>query len=114
MRRVRRAFDYVVVGGGTSGCLLANRLARDRATSVLLLEAGGSDKKAVIRIPVGYLACIGNPVTDCMDPMLHCASACGLTDSAATQTATVCSQRLGCTGANSRSARACACLARPH
>ncbi|MEP9387717.1 GMC family oxidoreductase [Mesorhizobium sp. KR9-304] len=59
-----RDFDYIIVGGGTAGCLLANRLSRDRATRVLLLEAGGKDNYPWIHIPVGYLYCIGNPRTD--------------------------------------------------
>ena len=57
-------FDYIVIGGGTSGCLLANRLSADSNTSVLLLEAGGKDDWIWIHIPVGYLYCIGNPRTD--------------------------------------------------
>ncbi len=58
------AFDYIVVGGGTAGCVLANRLSQDRDVSVLLLEAGGKDDWIWIHIPVGYLYCIGNPRTD--------------------------------------------------
>jgi len=57
-------FDYVIVGGGTAGCVLANRLSADPDVTVLLLEAGGSDDWIWIRIPVGYLYCIGNPRTD--------------------------------------------------
>jgi choline dehydrogenase len=57
-------FDYVIAGGGTAGCLLANRLSADPATSVLLLEAGGQADWIWIHIPVGYLYCIGNPRTD--------------------------------------------------
>ena len=57
-------FDYVVVGAGTAGCLLANRLSADPKCSVLLLEAGGLDNYPWIHIPVGYLYCIGNPRTD--------------------------------------------------
>jgi choline dehydrogenase len=57
-------FDYVIVGGGTAGCVLANRLSRDPDVSVLLLEAGGSDNMLLIHVPVGYLHCIGNPRTD--------------------------------------------------
>jgi choline dehydrogenase len=60
------AFDIVVVGAGTAGCLLANRLSADPACRVLLLEAGGRDNYAWIHIPVGYLYCIGNPRTDWM------------------------------------------------
>ncbi len=58
------SFDYVVVGAGTAGCLLANRLSADPHKSVLLLEAGGDDNYHWIHIPVGYLYCIGNPRTD--------------------------------------------------
>ena len=57
-------WDYVVVGAGTAGCLLANRLSADPAARVLLLEAGGRDDYYWIHIPVGYLYCIGNPRTD--------------------------------------------------
>ncbi|HEY2030387.1 MAG TPA: GMC family oxidoreductase N-terminal domain-containing protein [Myxococcales bacterium] len=58
------SFDYVIVGGGTAGCVLANRLTSDPKISVLMLEAGGVDKGIWVRIPVGYLFCIGNPKTD--------------------------------------------------
>ena len=57
-------YDYVIVGGGTAGCLLANRLSADARNTVLLLEAGGKDDWIWIHIPVGYLYCIGNPRTD--------------------------------------------------
>jgi choline dehydrogenase len=57
-------FDYVIVGAGSAGCLLANRLSRDPATKVLLLEAGGKDDYFWIDIPVGYLYTIANPRTD--------------------------------------------------
>ncbi|WP_353153745.1 GMC family oxidoreductase N-terminal domain-containing protein [Pollutimonas bauzanensis] len=57
-------FDYVIVGAGSAGCLLANRLSANPAHKVLLLEAGGRDNWRWIHIPVGYLYCIGNPRTD--------------------------------------------------
>ncbi len=57
-------FDHVIVGAGTAGCLLANRLSADPSRRVLLLEAGGQDDYLWIHIPVGYLYCIGNPRTD--------------------------------------------------
>lgn len=61
-----QGFDYVVIGAGTAGCLLANRLSADPSVRVLLLEAGGQDNYLWIHIPVGYLYCIGNPRTDWM------------------------------------------------
>src|SRR5574341_750171 len=57
-------FDYVIVGAGTAGCLLANRLSADPDVTVLLLEAGGRDDFLWIHIPVGYLYCMNNPRTD--------------------------------------------------
>ncbi|OZB15534.1 MAG: choline dehydrogenase [Marinobacter sp. 34-60-7] len=57
-------FDYIIVGAGSAGCLLANRLSANPANRVLLIEAGGRDTYHWIHIPVGYLYCIDNPRTD--------------------------------------------------
>ncbi len=59
-------FDYIIIGAGTAGCLLANRLSADATKRVLLIEAGRKDDYHWIHIPVGYLYCIGNPRTDWM------------------------------------------------
>ncbi|TXT38980.1 MAG: choline dehydrogenase [Comamonadaceae bacterium] len=58
------SFDYIIIGAGTAGCLLANRLSADASKRVLLIEAGRKDDYHWIHIPVGYLYCIGNPRTD--------------------------------------------------
>ncbi len=58
------AFDYVIVGAGSAGCVLANRLSADPTVSVLLLEAGGKDNWLWFHVPVGYLYCFGNPRAD--------------------------------------------------
>ena len=58
------SFDYVIVGAGPAGCVLANRLSEDRRNRVLLLEAGGKDNYFWIKVPVGYLYTQNNPRTD--------------------------------------------------
>ncbi|MGC4398046.1 GMC family oxidoreductase [Hydrogenophaga crocea] len=57
-------FDHIVIGAGTAGSLMANRLSADKTKRVLLIEAGRKDDYHWIHIPVGYLYCIGNPRTD--------------------------------------------------
>ena len=59
-------YDYIIVGAGSAGCLLANRLSADPRMRVLLLEAGGRDNWIWFHIPVGYLFAIGNPRADWM------------------------------------------------
>ena len=61
---LEEGFDYIVVGAGTAGCVLANRLSKDPSRRVLLVEAGGKDDYFWIDIPVGYLYTINNPRTD--------------------------------------------------
>ncbi|UVH57067.1 GMC family oxidoreductase N-terminal domain-containing protein [Variovorax paradoxus] len=64
MRDNDNTFDYIIIGAGTAGSLMANRLSADKSKRVLLIEAGRKDDYHWIHIPVGYLYCIGNPRTD--------------------------------------------------
>ena len=65
-KRLEGEFDYIVVGAGTAGCIMANRLSADPKNRVLILEAGGNDNWIWFHIPVGYLFAIGNPRSDWM------------------------------------------------
>ena len=64
--RLEGDFDYIVVGAGSAGCVMANRLSANPQTRVLLLEAGGKDNWIWFHIPVGYLFAMGNPRADWM------------------------------------------------
>jgi len=57
-------YDYIIIGAGSAGCMLAKRLTENPQKMVLLIEAGKSDNYIWIHIPVGYLYCIDNPKTD--------------------------------------------------
>ncbi len=65
-RRLEGDYDYIVVGAGSAGCVVANRLSGDQGRRVLLIEAGGQDDWIWFHIPVGYLFAIGNPRSDWM------------------------------------------------
>ncbi|HET7912320.1 MAG TPA: GMC family oxidoreductase N-terminal domain-containing protein [Pseudolabrys sp.] len=64
MTSIEGEFDYIIVGAGSAGCVLANRLSANPHNRVLLLEAGGKDNWIWFHIPVGYLFAIGNPRAD--------------------------------------------------
>lgn len=63
-RDIPSHFDFVIVGAGTAGCLLANRLSADPRVRVLLIEAGGSDRHPFARMPAGFVKTVGNPRFD--------------------------------------------------
>ena len=65
-KRLEGDFDHIIVGAGTAGCILANRLSANPSSRVLILEAGGDDNWIWFHIPVGYLFAIGNPRSDWM------------------------------------------------
>ena len=56
-----QTFDYIIIGAGSAGCVLANRLSADPKNQVLLLEAGGKDKSPLIHIPAGFIKTLNNP-----------------------------------------------------
>ncbi len=60
LKDLKEKYDYIIVGAGTAGCVLANRLSQEKKYKILVLEAGGTDDWHWIRIPIGYLKTIGD------------------------------------------------------
>ena len=58
--------DYIIIGGGSAGCVLAARLSEDPAVSIILLEAGGEDRNPLIHVPAGYIKTMSNPAMNWM------------------------------------------------
>ena len=58
------SWDYIIVGAGSAGCVLANRLSADGTARVLLVEAGGADRSPYIHVPAAIIRCVGNPSLD--------------------------------------------------
>ena len=61
---MKQSFDYIIIGAGTAGCILANRLSENENIKVLLIEAGGKDTNPWIHIPGGYFKTMHNSKTD--------------------------------------------------
>ena len=60
------AYDYIIIGAGSAGCVLANRLSADPGTKVLLLEAGGEARSIWIKVPVGFQKLLTHPTLNWM------------------------------------------------
>ena len=63
---MKQTYDYIIIGGGSAGCVLANRLSQDPSNKVLVLEAGGSDRRFWIQMPLGYGKTFYDPAVNWM------------------------------------------------